>query len=187
MDYACSAEDVSDFLTRVLREQDFDFHNPDEVIYWYCYSRQLGYHKAEELKKKYTELKPDKNYKEATQVYTGEWHLDTEEKLLEYLAYVKAGTDDPMSEKSQAFQEFVRLLTHAKKIIAEMYQGDEEEKNRNKVWNISDISDADVEKVICSGIPVNKMGNLRKKCQLPYLPVISSVRNGSAGSGLTAL
>ena len=157
-----SAEDVSDFLTRVLREQDFDFHNPDEVIYWYCYSRQLGYHKAEELKKKYTELKPDKNYKEATQVYTGEWHLDTEEKLLEYLAYVKAGTDDPMSEKSQAFQEFVRLLTHAKKIIAEMYQGDEEEKNRNKVWNISDISDADVEKVICSGIPVNKMGNLKK-------------------------
>ena len=31
-----------------------------------------------------------------------------------YLAYVKVGADDPMSEKSQAFQEFVRLLTHAK-------------------------------------------------------------------------
>jgi len=26
-----STEDVSDFLTRVLREQDFDFHNPEEV------------------------------------------------------------------------------------------------------------------------------------------------------------
>ena len=47
-----SVEDVSDFLTRVLREQDFDFHNPDEVIYWYCYYKQFGYHKAEELKKK---------------------------------------------------------------------------------------------------------------------------------------
>lgn len=46
-----SADDVSDFLTRVLREQDFDFHNPEEVIYWYCYFRQYGYHKAEELKK----------------------------------------------------------------------------------------------------------------------------------------
>ena len=46
-----STEDVSDFLTRVLREQDFDFHNPEEVIYWYCYSTQQGYHKAEELKK----------------------------------------------------------------------------------------------------------------------------------------
>ena len=53
-----TAEDVSDFLTRVLKEQDFDFHNPDEVIYWYCYSTQQGYHKAEELKKKYEKLKP---------------------------------------------------------------------------------------------------------------------------------
>ena len=35
-------------------------------------------------------------------------------------------------------------------------------KDRNKVWNISDITDSDVEKVICSGIPVNKMGNLKK-------------------------
>ncbi|MBQ1492381.1 MAG: hypothetical protein IIZ39_10515, partial [Blautia sp.] len=32
-----TVEDVSDFLTRVLREQDFDVFNPDEVIYWYCY------------------------------------------------------------------------------------------------------------------------------------------------------
>ena len=157
-----SAEDVSDFLTRVLREQDFDFHNPAEVIYWYCYDNHEGYHKAEELKQKYLELTPDQNYQEAVQVYAGKQNLDTEEKLLKYLAYVKAGTDDPMSEKSQAFQEFVRLLTEAKKIIAEMYQGDEEEKKRNKVWSISDISDSDVEKVICSGIPVNKMGNLKK-------------------------
>ena len=157
-----SVEDVSDFLTRVLREQDFDFHNPDEVIYWYCFENHEGYHKAEELKKKYAELTPNQDYHEAPQVYAGKVNLDTEEKLLEYLAYVKAGTDDPMSEKSQAFQEFVRLLTRAKKIIAEMYQGDEEEKKRNKVWDISDISDSDVEKVICSGIPVNKMGNLKK-------------------------
>ena len=75
---------------------------------------------------------------------------------------MKVGADDPMSEKSQAYQEFVRLLTHAKEIIAKMYQGDEVEKSRNKVWNISDITDSDVEKVICSGIPVNKMGNLKK-------------------------
>ena len=157
-----SVEDVSDFLTRVLREQDFDFHNPDEVIYWYCYYKQFGYHKAEELKKTYEKLQPDANYTDAPQVYSGKICLDTEEKLLAYLAYVKAGTDDPMSEKSQAFQEFVRLLTKSKEIIARMYQGDEEEKSRNKVWNISDITDSDVEKVICSGIPVNKMGNLKK-------------------------
>ena len=157
-----SADDVSDFPTRVLREQDFDFHNPDEVIYWYCYFKHLGYHKAEEFKKIYSELKPDENYTEAVRVYSGGLCLDTEEKLFQYLAYLKAGRDDPMSEKSQAFQEFVWLLTRTKEIIAAMYQKDEEEKGRDKVWKVSDISDSDVEKVICSGIPVNKMGNLKK-------------------------
>ena len=67
-----SADDVSDFLTRVLREQDFDFHNPEEVIYWYCYFKQYGYHKAEELKNRYSELEPDENYTEAV-TYT---HLE---------------------------------------------------------------------------------------------------------------
>ena len=157
-----SVEDVSDFLTRVLREQDFDFRNPDEVIYWYCYSNHYGYYKAEEYKEKYAELEPNKDVKEAVKLYTGGLCLDTEERLLRFLSHVKAGVDDPMSEKSQAFQEFTRLLQHAKEIIAAMYQKDEEEKKRGKVWTASDISASDVEKVICSGIPVNKMGNLKK-------------------------
>lgn len=157
-----SVDDVSDFLTRVLREQDFDFHNPEEVIYWYCFLKQLGYCKAEEMKKRYAELEANENYTEAQKVYSGGLCLDTEEKLFRYLAYVKAGADDPMSEKSQAFQEFKHLLNRAKEIIASMYQVDEEEKERGKVWESSEISDSDVEKVICSGIPVNKMGNLKK-------------------------
>ena len=157
-----SVDDVSDFLTRVLREQDFDFHNPEEVIYWYCFLKQLGYCKAEEMKKRYAELEANENYTEAQKVYSGGLCLDTEEKLFQYLAYVKAGADDPMSEKSQAFQEFKHLLNRAKEIIASMYQVDEEEKERGKVWESSEISDSDVENVICSGIPVNKMGNLKK-------------------------
>ncbi len=157
-----SAEDVSDFLTRVLREQDYDFHNSDEVIYWYCYSNQYGYYKAEELKAKYAELAPDREYRDSARVMTGEFCLDTEEKLFGYLAYIKAGTDDPTSEKSRAFQEFMRLYQHAREVIAGMYQKDEEEKDREKIWKPEDISASDVEKVICSGIPVNKMGNLKK-------------------------
>ena len=33
-----TVDDVSEFLTRVLREQDMDLHNPEELIYWYCYT-----------------------------------------------------------------------------------------------------------------------------------------------------
>ena len=95
-----SAEDVSEFSDKGFAGTGiFDFHNPDEVIYWYCYSQQLGYHRAEELKKRYEELEPDESYTEAPQVYSGKICLDTEDKLLRYLAYVKVGADDPMSEK----------------------------------------------------------------------------------------
>lgn len=157
-----SAEDVSEFLTKVLREQDFDFHSPDEVIYWYCYFKQYGYQKAEEFKQRYASLEPDADYKDAIRVYSGGLCLDSEEKLFQYLAYLKSDTDDPMSEQSQAFQELLRLLERAKEIIAALYQHDEEEKKRNRIWKASDITPADVEKVICSGIPVNEMGNLKK-------------------------
>lgn len=157
-----STEDVSDFLTRVLREQDFDFRNPDEVIYWYCYFHQLGYHKAEEYKEKYQRLAPDENNQEAAMIYRGGLCLDTEERLFSYLAYIKSGCDDPMSEKSQAFQEFMILYQRARGIIAAMYQKDEEEKGRGRLWEPKDITPSDVEKVICSGIPINKMGNLKK-------------------------
>ncbi|MDC7291052.1 hypothetical protein NXH76_25010 [Blautia schinkii] len=157
-----SAEDVTDFLTRVLREQDFDFHNPEEVIYWYCYCHQLGYYKAEEFKQKYEEMPPAKQKPEGIIILGGGLCLDSDEKLLEYLAYLKVGRDDPRSEKSQAFQEFMKLLYRAKEIIATMYQKDEEEKKRGKIWKAENITPSDVEKVICSGIPINKMGNLKK-------------------------
>lgn len=156
-----TADDVSDFLTRVLKEQDFDFHNPMEVIYWYCYCHQFGYRKAEELKAAYERLEPD-NTKTEGIIYANNLCLDTEESLMEYLSYLKAKMGDPMSEKSQAFQEFSRLLYRAKEIIASMYQKDEEEKHGDKVWTAEKITPSDVEKVICSGIPINKMGNLKK-------------------------
>ena len=173
-----SAEDVSDFLTRVLKEQDFDFHNPEEVIYWYCYSKQLPYSKAEEYKENYKSMEPAADKGKVAEVISGDFTIDTEEKLLKYLACLKAGWDDPMNEKSQAFQEFLRLLEHAKQIIAAMYQKDEEEKGRAKVWKPENITPSDLEKVICNGIPINKMGNL-KKMSASILRNISA-RRGSA-------
>ena len=95
-------------------------------------------------------------------IYLIEKHDLSEEKLIDYLAKLKAKRVDPRSEKSQAFREFTRLLYHAKQIIAGLYQHDEEEKGGDKVWTAERITPSDVEKVICSGIPINKMGNLKK-------------------------
>ncbi len=154
-------EDVSDFLTRVLKEQDFDFHDPDEVIYWYCYRHQLGYSHAEEYKSLYQALSPAPH--EKGQVISGiNLKLETEGELVEYLKKLKGGWEDRLSEKSQSFQEFKSLYAQAQEIICRMYQQDEEELHRGKVWTPEEISPSDMEKVICSGIPINDMGNLKK-------------------------
>ena len=157
-----TTDDVSDFLTRVLREQDIDLHNPEELIYWYCFSHHLPYSKADEYKKKYKELVPASKADDASLLYGRDFAIEDEDRLMEYLSYLKAGWEDPRSEKSRAFQEFMELLEHSRQIIATMYQQDEEEKGREKVWTSRDITPADLEKVICNGIPVNAMGNLKK-------------------------
>lgn len=158
-----SASDVTDFLTRVLREQDFDLFNPDETIYWYCYKHQLPYGKADELKKKYAAMDPAKDVDRKQFYKDGELMVNDEDTLIAYLQSLKAGWDNPLSEQSKAFQKFSELLKQAKVIIAKMYQEDEDEKkNKTRTWTWEDISPADLEKVICNGIPVNSMGNLKK-------------------------
>lgn len=157
-----SAADVSDFLMLVLREQDFDFTDPEEVIYWFCLHHRLGYYKTEEYKKHYQSLKAQPCYADAEKIAQGMALLETEEEFLKYLAYLKGNEEHSLAEKNRAFQEFTELFEHAKRIIAAMYQKDEEEKKRGKIWKTEDISASDVEKVICSGIPINKMGNLKK-------------------------
>ena len=156
-----TVEDVSEFLTRVLREQDFDFQNPEEVIYWYCYSNHYGYYKTEEYKIMYQEMQPMKKNDHEV-IYGTNVNLDSEQKLLDYLAYLKSGWVDPKSEKSQAFAQFMELFEHAKEIVAGLYQKDEEEQRGSRIWTAKNITPADVEKVICSGIPINEMGNLKK-------------------------
>ena len=157
-----TAEDVSDFLTRVLREQDIDLYNPEETIYWYCYNHHLPYSKADAFKKQYEKLVPEESEERPTSLSRNGLHIDDEESLFRYLAWLKTGCQDPLSEKSRAFQVFNELLDHARQIIADMYQQDEEEKDRERTWTAQDISPADLEKVICNGIPVNSMGNLKK-------------------------
>ena len=154
-----TVEDVSDFLTRVLREQDFDLLNADEVIYRYCYARQLGYYRAEELKKRYQELTPSAEKKELHADFSG---METEEELIGYLSYLKSRAEDPLSETSQTFQAFMALYQESREIIAGMYQADEEEWKGDRIWKADMITPSDVEKVICSGIPINNMGNLKK-------------------------
>ncbi len=53
-----SLESVREFLMKVLKENDFDFTDPDEVIYWYCLRNRYSYDVAEKMKQRYHEMRP---------------------------------------------------------------------------------------------------------------------------------
>ncbi|MDR1616768.1 MAG: hypothetical protein LBR98_07135, partial [Syntrophomonadaceae bacterium] len=92
-----SEKDVSDFLIRAQRERDFNFKDPIEIIYWYCFKNGYTYPKAARLKEQYAELKERKNsgyYENGTVSLRDNFQgIHDDETLLQYLAGFK--TDQP--------------------------------------------------------------------------------------------
>ena len=189
-----SPEDVSEFLTKVLKEEDFNEKDPAEVIYRYCFANDLRFAQAQRLLKAYEEI--DVSPADSTQTagepgkhggllgkigmlrrdkgQTGhssenqesrfgfsEEVLRSEESLMRYLRALKA--EGRQEEKNEAaYNEYMALLSRTKEIIARIWQEDEDEEKTGKTIRPEDISSGDIEKVICSGIPVNGSGNLQK-------------------------
>jgi len=120
------AEDVSDFLTKVLKEEDFNPAVPEEMVYKKCYEDGL-------------------TYADAKKILAGPNGL--------------AATTDQVQE--DLYSKFMSVLARAKKAVADIYNNDEEI-SPGKVWSAEEISSADLEKMICSGIPLTGSGNLQK-------------------------
>lgn len=157
------ASEVKEFLLKVQRESDFDLTKPEEVIYWHCYRNHYGYSVAERLKDQYEKIPFSGRRMDLRecldQLRCGQISLDREEGLWKYLYLLREGSQDSDQE---AYRWFIRLMEHSRRIIARMYQRDVEEVRGTKRWRVQDISANDVEKVIFNGVPVDKMGNLKK-------------------------
>ena len=162
-------EDVSEFLTKVLLEDDFRTADAEEVVYWYCYKNSLRYSRATKLLEKQavceTDDITDVPVKTADNKVTSceflSERITDEESLLKYLAGLKkAGIGE--TRKNRIYEEFDELVLRAKASIAKMYQQDEAEEKGTRVWTAADITSSDLEKVISCGIPVNQKGNLQK-------------------------
>ena len=151
-------EDVSEFLLKVLKEEDFNSSDPEEVIYSYCYEKHLPYAVAHNLIRKYVNLETDINVDDAG----GESGEQIEEQVCSLLEESKKKNDyDKLRESN--YKEFLNLYDHVRSIIAEIYSRDEDPENRKtKIWTPDEITPGDLEKVICNGIPMEKNGNLRK-------------------------
>lgn len=164
-----SAEDVSEFLTKVLREADFNFNTVEETVYWYFIKQGMSYQKAKAFLEKMSSDEPSslkkKNWETMNQ--SPEMFLLDENNLEEYVRYIKnQGIDEAMQKKTQ--DVFIDLYQQCRELIAQQFmlsaQEDQEVcgKASDKIWEAGDIRPSHVEEVICAGIPVDKHGNLKK-------------------------
>lgn len=191
-----SVEDVNEFLTKALREQEINPKNPFEVICWYCYKKQFNYLKFEQLLQIYNytpanSLDMGRIYSEHTiGMRNTVYSIHDDAALIAYLSKLKANED--MSAMSfTAKQCFDALYNEAKDLIAKLYNSYEDEehseavseyihklsnntrlsdsekqkrieqfRSKKKVFTREDITESDIEHIICAAIPTDRHGNL---------------------------
>lgn len=149
------AEDVSEMLTKVLMEDDFRQDDPKEVVYRYCFARGLPYSDAcafleQAEKTEGSEALPNDP-------------PENEKQLLAYLAGLKHN-DTHSRQQDECRKAYTDLYNRCCGVVAEIYNRDEQEKpeKSRRQWKAEDISSADLEQMLCSGIPMTDSGNLVK-------------------------
>lgn len=156
-----SVRDVSAFLTKVLKESDFDFSSPEETAYWYCYKNQLRYADCCTLLKDRSGPSGNEHIVVNNEEEALREGLDQKDKLLAYVRWLsRSGGSD--RQKAAACQHFDLFMSRTRAIIAGFFQKDEDEMKSGKVWKAADVTAADIEKVVCCGIPFTGNGNLQK-------------------------
>ena len=152
-------EDVSMFLTKIMQQQDFDFTDRDECVYWYCFKNQLRYATALELLSGYPHPADGANGLAAP--LTPVDGFGSREELLTHLARLSA---DALAggHKEAAIRRFRLLLNESKGLIAAMYMQDPAGAGKPVAYSGESITTGDIEAVICSGVPLNEKGRLSK-------------------------
>ena len=168
-----SVNDVSGFLTKTLRERDFNFKDPSETIYWFCFKNGYKFPKMLELKQRYEEMegmhRSAAHHDKTVVVLNTLKEIANDDELLQYLHEFSADSG-ARSFSLTSWYWFSKLYAQSKEVIADFYNADEIEKrefdpqNQSaiRVWTPEDITDGDVEKILCCGTPVDRSGNLMK-------------------------
>jgi len=166
--------DVSSFLRKAQKESDFNFKDPMEIIYWYCFDKKLKYHKMLELKETFDNfpVNPKKGINESRTWFLREKFRKTPSEIhfLNCLAEMK--TDEKKHAHSVTMHGWFDILyTKCKEVISrELNLGTAEDyidgidgiPQKQKVFSAQNITERDFEKFLYVGIPENKDYNLLK-------------------------
>ena len=154
-------EDVADFLSRVLEEDSYHMDDPTEVIFRYCYRHNLSYARALQLKEQ-AESSGKADYKMVNEKDI----LRNDASLLSYVSGLSKGKEHEWKQ-DLAFLRFEKYYEEGRKAVVKIWQNeaewvfDDDEARKNA----EDVSAADLEKILCSGIPTTESGNLAKSGQ----------------------
>lgn len=191
-----SAEDVNEFLTKALREQEINPKDPFEVICRYCYIKRYNYLKFKQLWEIYentpaNSLDMGRIYGERTVGMLNIANsIHDDAALIAHAAKLKVN-ESTSAMSFTAKQFFDTLYNEAKDLIAELYNSYEDEKHsealrdyidklsrndrlfdcekqkrieqfrsKKKVFVRDDITESDIEHIICAAIPKDRHGNL---------------------------
>ncbi len=162
-----SPEDVSDFLTKVLLEADFNFRDPRETIYWHCYENHFPYRKAQDLLQMFSAMKSEplpeyvKEENVEDMLNNRDCNIESEEGLLHYLAYLKGISGDTNSAK-EAIRDFETMWEQLRDRLAEDASISDDS---GKVWSPQEISGLYMEKALLYGIPRDENDNMVRMSQ----------------------
>lgn len=151
-------EEVSEFLIKSLQEHDFDFSDPYETVSWYCYRNNLSYKESIRLiSKSYTKNKSN---------YEGSYHsfeplkiLKNEKQLIEYTSYlIINNVTNQINHKRRII--FKKLLSELKDSIYKQRHLFSFDRTCNSP---EDITFGEIERIICSSIPIDEDGKYIKQ------------------------
>ena len=112
---------ISEFLTLVLKEPDFDFTSPSETIYWHCRYNGKSWMEAQKLLEAYENQAEDPSIREnhmwQAMQNDPKMYVSSEEGLEKYLHYLKQ-LGVAKKRETQAREVFMRLYERAQKLCA---------------------------------------------------------------------
>ncbi len=158
---------VSEFLTKVIKEEDFDFGDIEELCFFYAFKNHLHYDKVKQLMDELDDIKPagDLDGERWIEIKSDPKNkLCDEETLRFYVQGLKLF--NVIEEKSKTLAEtFKKLYDDSRRVVADIYNKydfTDIQKDHAHVWTAAEIAPGDIEKILCSGIPTGSTGNLQK-------------------------
>lgn len=163
-----SERDISKFLTLVLKETDFDFYNPAEVIFWHCRHAGKTWTEAQRMQEQYAQLQADPTlragHKWQAMKQDPKLYIAAEEGLWEYLRYLKQLNIADQKE-TKAKQVFQKMYQKAQEVAAAHLNRYPDQEGARELAP-SDITPGKIESILYSGVPVTKTGNLMSFAKL---------------------